>query len=244
MKFINISEVNAIIKSNSLMAIGGFTINRKPIDIINQIAKSDIEDLSLFTLAGSLDVDLLLKNKKIKKIFAAYVGYEGLGGSQQLRKFVENKEVEFEDLTEISYYLGLKAGSMGVEFIPTKSLLNSDILKISSFCKKISILGEEFCAVKAIKPDFCIIHAHKSDKNGNISINSPDFAEKEMAQASKITIFSVEEIGELKNNEITISNRFVDYVIVAKNGANPTGCNGFYPPDIPKINEFIKNGKF
>jgi glutaconate CoA-transferase subunit A len=119
--------------------------------------------------------------------------------------------------------------------------LHTDIFKISSLCEKISFLGEDFCAIKAVNPDICIIHAHKSDNEGNISIIGPDFSEIEMAQASKITIFSIEEIGNLNSNEITIPKDFVNYVILAKNGAFPTGCNGFYPPNIKKIEEIRKN---
>lgn len=242
MKNINLSEVRNLIKSDSLIAIGGFTINRKPISIINEILKSNAKSLSLFTLAGSLDIDMLIKSGKVKKVFAAYVGYEGLGNSQIMRKAVEGQNIEFEDLTEIIYYFGLKAGALGVKFIPTKSLLNTDIIKISSLCEKIFLMGEDFCAVKAVNPDICIIHASKADKEGNISIIGPDFSEIEMAQASKTTIFSVEEIGDLKPNEIIIPKDFVNYVILEKGGAFPTGCGNLYSPNIKKISEEIKNG--
>jgi glutaconate CoA-transferase subunit A len=100
------------------------------------------------------------------------------------------------------------------------------------------------CGVKAINPDFCIIHAQKADKFGNISIEEPDFSEKEMAQASKVRIFSVEEISGLKPKEVTIPKEFVDYVVVTKKGAFPTGCKNYYSPDIKNILKYLdKNGK-
>ena len=190
MKLIELNEIKNIIKSNSTLAIGGFTFNRKPISIINEIVKSDIKNLSLFLLAGSLDVDLLINSNKLKKISAAYVGYEGLGISTSTRKAVESKKVLFEDLTEILYYFRLKAAAIGTPFISTKSLVNSDIAKINSACKKIKcpFTKEVFVGIKALHPDVCIIHAQKADKEGNILIDEPDFSEKEMAQASKITL--------------------------------------------------------
>jgi len=246
MKQIQLSDIDKIIKSNSTIAIGGFTINRKPIAIIKEIAKSNIKNLHIYTLAGALDIDLLVEKFKVKKISAAYVGYEGLGFSKIVRNAVESKNLIFEDLTEILYYLRLKAGAIGVPFIPTKSIINSDIFKINSACKKIkNPFGKEnLCGVKAINPDFCIIHAQKADKLGNILIDEPDFSEKEMAQASKTRVFSVEEIGKLKPHEITISNKFVDYVVIAKKGSYPTGCKNHYAPDIKNILKHIeKNGK-
>ena len=246
MKYIDLSEINKIIKSNSTIAVGGFTINRKPIAIIKEIAKSDINNLNLFTLAGSLDVDLLVEKLKIKKISAAYVGYEGIGLSKITRKAVESGKVAFEDLTEILYYLRLKAGAIGVPFIPTESIINSDIFKINSACKKIKdpFSKKILCAVKAINPDFCIIHAQKADKFGNILIDEPDFSEREMAQASKTRIFSVEEISELKSCEITIPKDFVDYIIVIKKGAYPTGCKNYYEPSVKNILKYLdKNEK-
>ena len=67
MKIIQLNQIKEIIKSNSIIAIGGFTINRKPISIIKEIAGSDAKNLSLYILAGSLDVDLLVeKSKKVE----------------------------------------------------------------------------------------------------------------------------------------------------------------------------------
>lgn len=238
MKIILLSQIKNIINSNSTIAIGGFTINRKPIAIIKEIAGSDVNNLTLYTLAGSLDIDLLAEKSKVAKIMAAYVGYEGLGISKIVRQAVEAGEIIFEDLTEILYYLRLKAGAIGVPFIPTSSIIKSDIFKINSACKKIkdSFTGEELCAVKSINPDFSIIHAQKADKLGNILIDEPDFCEREMAQASKIRIFSVEKIvRKLKPSEITIPSQFVDYIVPAKKGAYPTGCYKNYSPDIKNI---------
>lgn len=245
MKFIDLSEIKKIIKSNSTIAIGGFTINRKPIAIINEIAKSKINNLYLYTLAGSLDIDILLKAEKISKISAAYVGYEGLGISKLTRNAAESKKVIFEDLTEILYYFRLKAGALGIPFMVTESIIDSDIFKINSACKKIKnpFNNKDLCAIKSINPDYCIIHAQKADKFGNILIDEPDFAEKEMAEASRIKIFSVEEIGELKPSEISIAKEFVDYVVVKKNSAYPTGCKGYYNPKIKQILSYLENEK-
>jgi len=246
MKYIDLSDIGKIIKSNSTIAIGGFTINRKPISIIKEIIRSDINNLNIFTLAGSLDVDLFIENSKTKKIYAAYIGYEGLGFSKTIRNSVESGKVIFEDLTEILYHLRLKAGAMGVPFIPTESIINSDIFKVNSSCKKVKSPFNKkiLCGVEAINPDFCIIHAQKADKFGNILIDEPDFSEKEMAQASKIRIFSVEEISDLKPHEVTIPSEFVDYVVVSKKGAYPTGCKNYYSPDIKNILNYLdKNEK-
>jgi len=246
MKFINLSDINKIILSNSTLAIGGFTINRKPIKLIKEISKSQINNLNIYTLGGSLDIDILVKSNKVKKISAAYVGYEGLGISKIFRKGVESNQFVFEDLTEVLYYSQLKAGAMGVSFIPTESIINSDIFKVNHFCKKIKdpFTKKRLCAISSLNPDFCIIHAQKSDKFGNILIDEPNFAEKEMAQASKVRIFSVEEIGNLKPHEVTIPNEFVDYIVLIKKGALPTGCKGFYSPNIKEILRHIEqNGK-
>lgn len=244
MKHINLQDIKRIVKPNSILAIGGFTINRKPIAIIKEIASSNIDNLHLYILAGSLDVDLLIEKSKVIKVSAAYVGYEGLGLSKITRNAVESGKVFFEDLTEILYYFRLKAGAQKKPFMLTESILNSDIIKINSACKKIiDKSGKPKCRIDSINPDFCIIHAQKADKEGNIFIDEPDFSEKEMARASKIRIFSVEEMGELKSEEITISKEFVDYVVVIKNGAYPTGCRNYYGPDIKNIIEYLENGK-
>ena len=232
MKIIQLNQITNIIKSNSTLAIGGFTLNRKPISLINQVANSDIKNLDIYVLGGSLDIDLLLKSSKVKKISSAYVGHEGLGNSKLFRKNVESGKVKCEDLTEILYYFRLKAGAQGVESLETEAIINSDIFKINSACEKSE---NGLCKIKALHPDVCIIHAQKADKEGNILIDEPDFCEKEMAQASKIRIFSVEKIGKIWEDKITISKDFVNYVVVSKKGAWPTGCKGYYQMDIKEI---------
>lgn len=235
------SEVGKVIKNGSTIAVGGFTINRKPLALIKELEKSDAGDLSLFLLGGSIDVDTLIRRGRIKKISAAYVGYEGIGFSNTLRTMVENKTLFFEDLTEIIYYYRLKAGALGIPFLDTESVINSDILKINSACEK--ILDEEGLPktrIRKINPDICLIHAQRSDMLGNILIDEPDFCEKEMARASKITIVSVEEMGVINKNEITIPFEDVDYLVVCKKGAWPTGCRGYYPPNIKELKRFME----
>jgi len=240
MKRIELSEIKEIIKSNSTIAIGGFTINRKPMAIINEIVNSEIKDLHLYLLAGAIDVDKLVG--KTNKISAAYVGYEGLGLSNATRNAVETGRVIFEDLTEILYYYRLKAGSKEVPYLLTESIVNTDIININSGCSLIKDnFGKTKCKIEVINPDFCLIHAQKADKEGNILIDEPDFCEKEMAKASKISIFSVEEIGKIAKEKITIPKEDVDYLIISKNGASPTGCKNYYLPNINKIIKFIKN---
>ena len=48
MKIIELSEIKNIINSNSIVAIGGFTINRKPLDIISEnISKAKISRMEM-----------------------------------------------------------------------------------------------------------------------------------------------------------------------------------------------------
>ncbi len=241
MKFIELSKIKGIIKSGSTIAVGGFTINRKPIAAIKQIADSDADNLSIFTLAGSLDVDLLLKSNKLKKIMAAYVGYEGLGLSHFVRKNVESGNVEFEDLTEILYYYRLKAAAENKDSLITEAITYTDIVKINSACEVISDIktGTSVTQIKALHPDICLIHAHKVDSKGNVYIADADFSEKEMAKASKITVVTVEEQDEIP--EITISAEDIDYIVVLPGSAKPTECMPNYAADIPKIMELMKN---
>lgn len=243
MEVIKKEKIKDILKSNSVVAIGGFTLNRKPIEIVNEICKSNLNNFHIYTLGGSMDVDLLLKKNKIKKISAAYVGYEGLGISKLLRENVEKQKVEFEDMTEIIYYFRLKAGAKKIPFLTTESVVNSDILKINSACEEVieKNSGKKLCKISSINPDFCIIHAQKADREGNIVIEEPDFSEKEMARASKVRIFSVEKICEINPKEITIPKEFVDYVIVCENGAYPTACKNNYSMDVKKIMEYLEN---
>jgi len=62
-----------------------FTINRKPISIIKELSQSSIKNLELYTLGGSLEIDLLVEKFKVKKDVIKIKRIKGKFGTKEFK---------------------------------------------------------------------------------------------------------------------------------------------------------------
>ena len=110
---------------------------------------------------------------------------------------------------------------------------------------KCPFTGERLAAVKAIKPDATIIHAHQADKYGNVRLNGSPFEDILKARAAERTIITVEEI--IDNEEIranphltTIPYIHVAAVVHQPKGAWPASCDSYYHSDTDEIKAYAQ----
>ena len=103
--------------------------------------------------------------------------------------------------------------------------------------------GEGLLAVPAARPDVALIHAQSADELGNVRRRRPnrsDDIDHVIAASAQQVIVSVEEIEEtgtiLENRDETlIPGNYVTAVVHAPGGALPTGCDGYYDPDLEAL---------
>ena len=93
--------------------------------------------------------------------------------------------------------------------------------------------GEEVVCVKAINPDWAIIHVHESDEFGNARILGPDYQDVLLTRAAKKTIVVTERLVPTEtfkeNPKLTAVPYFlVEAVVVAPEGAKPGICYSLY----------------
>jgi glutaconate CoA-transferase subunit A len=99
--------------------------------------------------------------------------------------------------------------------------------------------GEVLATVPALNPDVTIVHAQRSDAQGNAQIWGLLGVQKEAAFASDRVIVVVEEIVDesairADPNRTVIPGLVVDAVVVEPWGAHPSYAQGYYDRD----NEF------
>ncbi len=93
--------------------------------------------------------------------------------------------------------------------------------------------GEKTVAVKALVPDWAIIHVQEADEFGNARIIGSQFQDHLLARAARKTIITAERIIDTEvfraNPEYnTIPHFLVAAVVEAPNGARPGICFGEY----------------
>ena len=123
---------------------------------------------------------------------------------------------------------------MGVPFLPTRSLLGSDILRTSDAREfTCPFTGEALCLVPALVPDVALIHVHRADAYGNAQIDGPPHMDADLAAAADKVILTTERL--VTSDEIAatadrtvIPHFLVDAVVEVPFGAFPHECHGLY----------------
>lgn len=134
-------------------------------------------------------------------------------------------------------HAGLRAAIQGVSFMPMAGLAGSDLVRASGFRTVADpYTGQEWVAIPAIAPDWCIVHVHEADEQGNSRILGPKYDDVLKARAARNLIVTAERIVDGREfaarPELTdIPGFLVTAVVHAPGGAWPHGCHGCYPPD-------------
>ena len=91
---------------------------------------------------------------------------------------------------------------MGVPFLPTRTMLGSDVHKARDDTATIQcpFTGEQIMLVPALNPNIAIIHVHRCDCYGNAQIDGLQFMDVDLAMAADRVILTTERI--ISNEEI------------------------------------------
>jgi len=174
----------------------------------------------------------------------SYLGNPGVGALHCVRRAIEKGRPAPLEIEEYSHY-GMvgryTAGAQRLPFFPLRSYTGSDLPRVNDRIRFVpSPFGEETVAVvPPINPDVSIIHAQRSDREGNSQMWGLLGAQKEAAFAARKLIVVTEEIvGEdvirADPNRTVIPALIVDAVVHEPFGAHPSYVQGYYDRD----NEF------
>jgi glutaconate CoA-transferase subunit A len=132
----------------------------------------------------------------------------------------------------------LCAGAAKLPFWPLHDYRGSDLPVVNPLIRTVTCpyTGQELATVPALNPDVTIVHAQRSDKDGNAQIWGLYGVQKEAAFAAKRVILVVEEIVESNivrsdPNRTVIPGFMVDAVVCESWGAHPSYAQGYYDRD-------------
>jgi glutaconate CoA-transferase subunit A len=243
-KLVDIEEAIGLIQPGSSVALGGATMRRKPMELVRALAVADVADLELWTWIGSTDVDLLIGAGKVRSVNSAYVGFGAFGLAQTSRRAFAEGSVEFRDWSESSLVSSFKAGAGGMPVALTRALAGTSLAEeLGAEKVDLPFGGEGLHAVPAARPDVALIHAQSADELGNVRRRRPnrsDDIDHVIAASAREVIVSVEEVEDPESilanrDETVIPGHYVTAVVHAPGGALPTGCDGFYNPDLEQL---------
>jgi glutaconate CoA-transferase, subunit A len=229
------------------VAIGGCLYSRTPMALVREVLRHRRAQLTLSRNLMCYEAELAMVAGAATEIVTSWIGI-GLpwGLSRIVREFVEGGRVRFEEWSHLAIGLRYQAAAMGVPFLPTFSMLGSDLLAATA-AKTIAcpFTGERVCLVPALFPDVALLHVHRADCFGNAQIDGYPHMDADIAAAASCVILSAEQIVDTEQirrqaDRTIIPFFLVDAVVEAPYGAYPHECYGLYEADLDHIGAYAR----
>jgi glutaconate CoA-transferase subunit A len=245
------SEQDAVgeLRSGMTIGIGGWGSRRKPMSVVREILRSDLDDLTVVAYGGP-DVGLLCRAGKVRKVISGFVSLDSVPLEPNYRAARQSATVEAEEWDEGMLLLGLQAAAWRLPFLPTRAGLGSDVPRAmerfravtSPYPEPASGEHEELLAVPALDLDAAFVHQHRADASGNsVWLGEDPFMDDLFVRASRQAFVScervvaTEELSSLADvTHLGISRMDVAGVIESPGGAHFTEC----PPDYGRDEAF------
>jgi glutaconate CoA-transferase subunit A len=245
------SMANAIeqyVPDNSSVAIGLALEPLIPFAASQEIIRQQRRNLTLIGPISDILFDQLIGAGCVDKVKAAWVGNVSEGLAHCYRRAIEQsipRALVTEEYSNFTIGLALLAASLGVPYIPTRSLLGSDLPRQNPvFRQQQSPLdGSPLLLVPAVQPDVTIIHVQRSDVDGNAHLwGSLGISEEAMLAARNVILVTEEIVAReviLSDPNRVLGPSFkVRAVVHAPWGAHPSAVPGYYNRDHHYYHEY------
>lgn len=198
-------------------------------------------ELTIIAPISDMLIDLMVGAGTTRKIVASWVGNVSAGSGYNFRRACEHQDplaVAVEDHSNLTLALALHAAALGVAFLPTRSVMGTDLLKNNDRLKptRCPFTQAELVAVEALTPDVAILPVQRTDEHGNAHIWGNLGVIKDGARAAKRVILLAEEIVspeviESDPNRTLVPGFLVSAVVHVPMGCHPSPCQGYYDRD-------------
>jgi glutaconate CoA-transferase subunit A len=243
----SLADAAALVRDGDTVVAGGCCYSRTPWAALLELLRAERRDLTLARNLMCYEAELFLASGAAAKLISSWVGI-GLrwGIPTVFREYVERDPSIYEEWSHLSFGMRLMAASMGMPFLPTASLLGSDLLERTPAQHiRCPFTDELLVAVPALVPDVALIHVQTADAAGNAQIEGPPYMDVEYARAAKTVIVTAEEIvpaeAIVRTADRTVIPGFVvDAVVEVPFGSYPHECHGRYEADFDHFDAYTE----
>lgn len=234
-------EVVATLSDGMTIGIGGWGSRRKPMSFVRAILRSSLRDLTVVSYGGP-DVGLLCAAGRVRKVVYGFVSLDSIPLEPHFRRARESGTIEAMELDEGMLQLGLRAAAQRLPFLPTRSGLGSDVMRVNPSLRTVVSPyadGETLVAMPALQLDAAFVHVHRADERGNGQVLGPDpYFDDLFLQAASRRFLSCERVISTSNllsegplSSLLVHRGMVDAVVEAPRGAHFTECLPDYGRD-------------
>lgn len=230
--------VERFVPDGSAVLMGAALESLIPFAAGHEIIRRGRRDLTLVGPISDILFDQLIGAGCARKVVAAWVGNVSAGLGHNYRRSAEQgipHRIEILDHSNFSLALALHAGALGIPFIPTKTLLGSDLVKTNPTLREWAAPwnGDRLILVSALQPDVAILHVQRADADGAAHCWGNLGVSVEAALASRRVILTAEAIVEREvitsdPNRVLVPPFKVQAVVHVPYGAHPSPVQGCY----------------
>jgi len=245
-KLTTLAEAVRRVKDGDHIAIGGCLYSRTPLALLWEVLRQGRRGLTLSRNLMCYEGEWFMAAGAVKAVVTSWFGI-GLpwGLSRMMREEVESGRIRFEEWSHLALGLRYRAGAMGVPFLPTLTMLGSDLMGVAE-AKTIScpFTGETLCLVPALFPDVALLHVHRADRLGNCQVDGYPHMDADIARAATTVLVTAEEIiseEEIRRHpdRTVIPGFLVDALVEVPFGAFPHECYGLYEADFAHFDAYV-----
>ncbi len=250
-KVTSLAEAVKTIPNGSHIALSGFAITRCAMAFAREVIRQGIKDLTISQCVGAMDADLLVGAGAAKRLIYGGGSLDRFGRLACVNRGIEDGSLAAEEYSSLSVAFRYLAGSLGLPFIPIRSLQGSDLLnrineRSSSDVAYVNdpFSGERWLSLKPLLPDVAIVQVQIADENGNAWIMGPRWDNVEQVKASKRTIVITEHIVPAdfirrEPERTVIPGLQVSHVVEQPFSAHPTSVYSEYDYDSGMIEKYV-----
>ena len=222
---------------------------RAPMSLTRELIRQGKQGLRVAG-QGVMELDLIVAAGLVEAMDFTYLGLEVYGVSNAFRRAAESGQIsKLVEWSNGALTWRFKAASMGVPFLPVRTMLGTDTFAYSAAkAVECPFTGDPVCLIPALILDVGLIHVHRADVHGNAQIDGISGFAFEMSRACKRLIVSAEKIvptEEIRRfpDRTIIPYYLVDAVVEAPFGSYPGEMCYVYERDEAQIQEWVQESK-
>jgi glutaconate CoA-transferase subunit A len=237
-KLTSVEDAVARVADGDRVAVGGCLFSRTPMALVREILRARRTGLTLVRNLMCTEGEFMMTAGAVARVLTAWMSI-GLpwGVSKIMRHYVESGAVALEEWSHLALGLRFRAAAMGVPFLPSLTMLGSDLVGVGGMKTVVDpYTGESLAAVPALFPDVAILHVHRADRFGNAQIDGYPHMDADIARAAATVLVTTEELvtdDETRRHpdRTVIPGFLVDALVHVPFGSYPHECYGLYEAD-------------
>jgi glutaconate CoA-transferase subunit A len=230
--------ISELIHDGDTVALEGFT-HLIPFAAAHEIIRQAKRHLTLVRMTPDLIYDQMIGMGCARTLVFSWGGNPGVGSLHRLRDAVEHgwpAPLHLEEHSHAGMVNRYAAGASGLPFAVLRGYAGSDLIKYTDHVRTIvcPFTGEPLTAVAALNPDVTVIHAQRSDRQGNVQLWGILGIQKEALLSAKRSLVTVEAIVDRLDphpGALTLPSFATTYVSCVPNGAYPSYASGYSERD-------------